>query len=340
MDPTEMVHMTKNHLSFAKSLPLLRPFLLGLLLCSSLSAQAQTYPSKPIRVIVPWPAGGLVDVAARHLSNRLQTAMGQPIVIDNKLGAGGNVGADQASKAAADGYTLLFTSSALSMSTALRNKMPFDAIKDLERVAVVAYAPSVLVVSQNSNITSVQDLIKVARDNPGKLSYASAGVGSPAHLTGELFKSRQNLFILHIPYTGAPAAMTDQIAGRIDYHFSNAAVALPQIKAGKVRALAVTSAQRMPGLPTVPTMAEAGVEKFEADQWLGVFVPKGTPASIIEKWVAETNKVLAQDDFNQSLANAGMSSAKPGKAESFDAYFKQDLLQWSQVVKAANIKPD
>jgi len=239
MDPTEMVHMTKNHLNFAKSLPLLRPFLMGLLLCSSLSAQAQTYPSKPIRVIVPWPAGGLVDVAARHLSNRLQTAMGQPIVIENKLGAGGNVGADQASKAAADGYTLLFTSSALSMSTALRNKMPFDAIKDLERVAVVAYAPSVLVVSQNSNITSVQDLIKVARDNPGKLSYASAGVGSPAHLTGELFKSRQNLFILHIPYTGAPAAMTDQIAGRIDYHFSNAAVALPQIKAGKVRALAV-----------------------------------------------------------------------------------------------------
>jgi tripartite-type tricarboxylate transporter receptor subunit TctC len=266
--------------------------------------------------------------------------MGQPIVIDNKLGAGGNLGADQASKAAADGYTLLFTSSALSMSTALRNKMSFDAIKDLERVAVVAYAPSVLVVSQNSNITSVQDLIKVARANPGKLSYASAGVGSPAHLTGELFKSRQNLFILHIPYTGAPAAMTDQIAGRIDYHFSNAAVALPQIKAGKVRALAVTSAQRMPGLPNVPTMAEAGIEKFEADQWLGVFAPKGTPAAVIEKWVVETNKVLAQDDFNQSLANAGMSSAKQGKAESFDAYFKQDLLQWSQVVKAANITPD
>ena len=261
-----MAHMTKNRLSFAKSLPVLRPFLLGLLLCSSLSAQAQTYPSKPIRVIVPWPAGGLVDVAARQLSNRLQTAMGQPIVIDNKLGAGGNLGADQASKAAADGYTLLFTSSALSMSTALRNKMSFDAIKDLERVAVVAYAPSVLVVSQNSNITSVQDLIKVARANPGKLSYASAGVGSPAHLTGELFKSRQNLFILHIPYTGAPAAMTDQIAGRIDYHFSNAAVALPQIKAGKVRALAVTSAQRMPSLPNVPTMAEAGVEKLPSSK--------------------------------------------------------------------------
>ncbi|MEI6550931.1 MAG: tripartite tricarboxylate transporter substrate binding protein [Betaproteobacteria bacterium] len=306
----------------------------------ALPAHAQNYPNKPIRLIVPWPAGGLVDVAARQLSNRIQTAMGQAIVIDNKLGAGGNVGADQASKAAADGYTLLFTSSALTISTALRNKMPFDAIKDLERLAVVAYAPSVLVVNSNSNITSVQELIKVANANPGKLSYASAGVGSPAHLTGELFKSRQNIFILHIPYTGAPAAMTDQIAGRIDYHFANAAVALPQIKAGKVRALAVTSAQRMPGLPQVPTMAEAGVDKFEADQWLGLFAPKGTPSNVIEKLVAEVNKVLVQDDFTQSLAGAGMNSAKPGKPESFDAYFKQDLAQWAQVVKSANITPE
>lgn len=314
--------------------------LLGFCMSGALPAHAQNYPNKPIRLIVPWPAGGLVDVAARQLSNRIQTAMGQAIVIDNKLGAGGNVGADQASKAAADGYTLLFTSSALTISTALRNKMPFDAIKDLERVAVVAYAPSVLVVNSNSNITSVQELIKVANANPGKLSYASAGVGSPAHLTGELFKSRQNIFILHIPYTGAPAAMTDQIAGRIDYHFANAAVALPQIKAGKVRALAVTSAQRMPGLPQVPTMAEAGVDKFEADQWLGLFAPKGTPANVIDKLVAEVNKVLVQDDFTQSLAGAGMNSAKPGKPESFDAYFKQDLAQWAQVVKSANITPE
>ena len=317
------------------------------LLCSAV-VQAQSNAAAPpafvterqVRLLVPYAPSGAVDISARILGKELSEIWAHPVVVDNRPGGAGVIAADIVSKAAGDGYTLLFTSSALSMSTALRNKMPFDAIKDFERVAVVAYAPSVLVVSQNSNITSVQDLIKVARDNPGKLSYASAGVGSPAHLTGELFKSRQNLFILHIPYTGAPAAMTDQIAGRIDYHFSNAAVALPQIKAGKVRALAVTSAQRMPGLPNVPTMAEAGVEKFEADQWLGLFAPKGTPASVIEKWVAETNKILAQDDFNQSLANAGMSSAKPGKAESFDAYFKQDLLQWSQVVKAANIKPD
>ena len=311
-----------------------------LLLSAIAAAQSDNYPTKSLRLVTPFPPGGSVDVIARLIAPKLSESLGKPVVVDNRTGASGNIGTELTARSPADGYTMLFTSSALTMSTAMRNKMPFDAVKDLERVAVVAYAPSVLVVNQNSNITTVQELIKAASANPGKLSYASAGVGSPAHLTGELFKSRQNLFILHIPYTGAPAAMTDQIAGRIDYHFSNAAVALPQIKAGKVRALAVTSAQRMPGLPNVPTMAEAGVEKFEADQWLGVFVPKGTPTSIIEKWVAETNKVLAQDDFNQSLANAGMSSAKPGKAESFDAYFKQDLLQWSQVVKAANIKPD
>lgn len=303
-------------------------------------AQSQTYPSKPIRVVVPWPAGGLVDVAARQLSNRMQTALGQAFVIDNKLGAGGSIGAELVAKAPADGYTLLFTSSGLTINAALREKMPFDAVKDLERVAVVAFAPSVLVVHANSNIQSVQDLIKVAREQPGRLSYASAGVGSPAHLTGELFKSRQSLFILHIPYTGAPAAMTDQIAGRIDYHFANAAVALPQIKAGKVRALAVTSSQRMPGLPQVPTMGEAGMDKFEADQWLGLLAPKGTPPAVVDKLVTEVNKVLVLDDFNLALTNAGAARAKPGTAATFDSYFKQDLLQWQTLVKTANIKPE
>jgi tripartite-type tricarboxylate transporter receptor subunit TctC len=317
--------------------PLLCSMLIGANLFGCLSAHAQTYPNKQIRMIVPWPAGGLVDVAARQLSQRLQAAMGQAIVIDNKLGAGGTIGADQASKAVADGYTMLFTSSALTINTALGSKMPFDAVKDLERVAVVAYAPSVLVVNLSSNFNGVQDLVKAARANPGKLSYGSAGIGSPAHLTAELFRSRQNIEVLHVPYTGAPAAMTDQIAGRIDYHFSNAAVALSQIKTGKVRALAVTSLQRMPSLPQVPTMAESGIDKFETDQWLGLFAPKGTPAAVIDRWVIEVNKVLSQDDFNQSLSSAGMASAKPGRAESFDAYFKQDLLQWSQIVKTSNI---
>lgn len=303
-------------------------------------AHAQSYPAKPIRLLVPWPAGGVVDLAARQMGTRLQAALGQPVVVENKLGAGGNIGADMVAKAPADGYTLLLTSSALTVSTAVGAKMQFDAVKDLDRVALVGYAPSVLVVSASSKIQTVQELIKAARAQPGALSYASAGVGSPAHMTGELFKSRKDLFILHIPYTGAPAAMTDQIAGRIDFHFSNAAVALPQVKAGKVRALAVTSAQRMPGLPQVPTMMEAGVEKFEADQWLGLLAPKGTPPEVVQKLAAEVNKVLAQEEYSAALANAGMSAAKPGKPEGFDAYYKQDLAQWTAVVKSAGIKPE
>jgi len=303
-------------------------------------AQAQSYPNKPVRVVVPWPAGGLVDVAARQLSTRLQNTLGQPFTVENKLGAGGNIGADQVAKASADGYTLLFTTSALTIATAMRAPMSFDAVKDLERVAVVASGPQVLVVHTGSKINSLQDLTTVARANPGKLSYASAGLGSPAHLTGELLKSMLNLFVVHIPYTGAPAAINDQIAGRIDYQFANAAVALPQIKAGKLRALAVTSPQRMPGLPQVPTMAEAGMKDFEVEQWLGLLAPKGTPVVVVDKLVGEINKVLMQEDFGLAMANIGMQSAKPGKPEAFEAFFNQELGQWIKVVKAADIKPD
>ncbi len=175
----------------------LRSLLLAtnLLVACLFQAHAQSYPNKPVRVVVPWPAGGLVDVAARQLGSRLQTSLGQPFVVENKLGSGGNIGADQVVKASADGYTLLFTTSALTINTAMRAPMPFDAVKDLERVAILAYGPLVLVVHPNSNITTLQDLIKTARAKPGALSYASAGIGSPAHLTGELLKSRLNLFV-------------------------------------------------------------------------------------------------------------------------------------------------
>jgi tripartite-type tricarboxylate transporter receptor subunit TctC len=310
--------------------------LAGLLL--AVSAGAQTYPSKPIRVVVPWPAGGLVDVAARQLGQRMQNTLGQPLVIENKVGAGGNIGADLVAKSAADGHTLLFTTSALTINAALRSTMPFDPVKDFERVAVVAYAPAVLVVNPNSSIRSLDDLVKAARSQPGKLSYASAGVGSPAHLMSELFKSRQNIFVVHIPYTGAPAAMNDQIAGRIDFQFANAAVALPQVKAGKVRAIAVTSTQRLSGLPDVPTMAEAGMKEFEIQQWIGLMAPQGTPAAVVNRLVSEVNTVLALNEFGQALSSSGTNSAKPGKAADFD--FKQDLAQWVGVVKAADIKPE
>ena len=231
-------------------------------------ASAQDYPARPVRVLVPWPAGGIVDLAARTVGERLQSALGQTFITDNRAGAGGVTGADVVAKAAPDGHTLVFTTSALNMNAALGGKLPFDVTQDFEPVAVVAYAPGILVVHPGLGVRTTQELIALAKARPGKLSYASAGNGSPAHLSAELFKSMLGLDILHVPYKGAPPAMIDQIAGRVDVQFANPAVALPQIKAGKLVALAVTSTRRFGPLPEVPTMAEAGVPNFEADQWL------------------------------------------------------------------------
>ncbi len=308
--------------------------------CFTAPAMAQDYPGRPVRMVVPWPAGGLVDVAARQVATRLQAALGQPVVVDNRAGAGGVTGADLVAKAPADGHTLLLTTSGLTINAAMRTRMPFDAVKDLEPVAAVAYAPSVLVVQAGSTLRSVQELVAFAKSRPGSLSYASAGVGSPAHLSAELFKSQLGLFAVHIPYNGAPAAMNDQIAGRVDFQFANSAVALPQIKAGRVRALAVTSAKRLPGLPDVPTLAESAAPNFEADQWVGLLVPRGTPPAVVERLAGEVNKALAAEDLRAAFAAAGMTAAATGTPAAFSQYFKSDLAKWVGVVKAANIQPE
>ena len=301
---------------------------------------AQGYPARPLRIVVPWPAGGLVDVAARQLGTRLQAALGQPVVVENRVGAGGSIGADVVAKAPADGHTLLFSTSALTINVAMQTKLPFDLQRDFEPVCLLAHAPSVLVVGPSINPASVQELVALARARPGQLSYGSAGVGSPAHFAGELLKSLQKLFIVHIPYTGAPAAMNDQLAGRLDFQFANAAVALPQVRAGKVRALAVTGAQRFAALPQVPTMVEAGVANFEADQWLGLLAPRGLPSAVQARLSAECQKALAQDDLRAALLQAGMTAAPLGTPASFDAALKAELAKWTAVVKAANIQPE
>ena len=301
---------------------------------------AQAYPAQPIRIVVPWPAGGLVDIAARQLGSRLQTALGQPVVIDNRVGAGGNLGADLVAKSAPSGYTLVFTTSALTINTALQPKLPFNLARDFEPVALVATSPNVLVVGPALAVNSVKELVETARTRPGRLTYASAGVGSPAHLTGELLKSTQKIFVVHVPYTGAPAAMNDQLGGRVDFQFANAAVALPQIRAGRVKALAVTSAKRFDALPNVPTMTEAGVPNFDADQWLGLLAPRGMPRPVVERLVAEVNKALLNDDLRAALAQSGMNAAAPGSAAAFDTLLQADLARWTAVVKAQGIQAD
>ena len=301
---------------------------------------AQDYPSKPVHMVVPWPAGGLVDIAARIAAKELQAGMGQPVVVDNKPGAGGVIGADIVAKSAPDGYTLVLTTSALTMNAALDRKLPFNVSADFVPIAAFAYAPSVLVVHPSAGIGSVADLVSRAKARPGKLTYASAGTGSPAHLSGELLKTMAGIDLLHVPYKGAPQAITDLMAGRVDTQFANATVALPQIKAGTVRPLAVTSARRFAALPDVPTLAEAGLPNFEADQWLGILVPAGTPAKVQQRLRAETDKALAKEEVRAALAQSGMTVARAATLPEFAAYIKQDLDKWAQVVKAANIKQD
>jgi tripartite-type tricarboxylate transporter receptor subunit TctC len=301
---------------------------------------AQEYPAKPLRVVVPWPPGGLVDAAARSAGERLQAAFGQPVLIDNKPGASGGIGAEQVAKAASDGYTLVFTTSALTINAALKARLSLDAARDFEPVALFAHAPSVLVVHPGLGVSSVQDLVALARSKPGKLTYASAGSGSPAHLSGELFKSMLGLDIVHVPYKGAPPAMLDQVAGRVDMQFANATVALPQLKAGKVLGLAVTSAKRFPPVPEIPTMAEAGVPAFEADQWLGFLAPRGTAPAVLARLSAEINKALANEAVRATLAQNGMTAAAQGTPQQFAAFLKQDVVKWSAVVKAAGIQPE
>lgn len=300
-------------------------------------ASAQDYPDKPIRLVIPWPAGGLVDIAGRTAAKVLQPSLKQTIVVENKLGAGGILGADSVAKAPADGYTLLLTTSALSINAVLRTKMPFDMSNDLAPIALIAWAPSVLVASPLLKVASVQELIALAKTKPGKLTYASAGVGSPAHLSAELFKTLAGIDLLHVPYKGAPQAMTDVIAGEVDLLFANATVAIPQIKANKIRALAVTSAKPYAGLPDLPTMSQAGVLKFEADQWLGIFAPSGTPEAILTLLHREIGKALVNGEVRTTLEQNGMTTAVLASRNDFKKFLVRDKEKWAGVVSSANI---
>jgi len=305
-----------------------------------LPVAATEYPDKPVRLVVPWPAGGLVDIAARTSGTTLQAAMGQPFVVENKPGAGGGIGADAVAKAAPDGYTLLLTTSALNMNAAIKRTPAYSVASEFIPIAAVAYAPSVLVVRSSLGVSSVAELVALAKSKPDKLSYASAGQGSPAHLYGELFKSLAGVEMLHVPYKGAPQAINDLIAGEVDVLFANAAVALPQIKGGRVRALAVTSAQRFPALPDMPTMAEAGLPKFNADQWLAILAPRGTPPAVVQRLRTEIDRMLVRDDVRAALSQSGMTAAAASTPAEFTSSLNREYEIWLSVVKSANIKPE
>jgi len=306
-----------------------------------LPAALAAYPEWPVRVLVPWPPGGVVDLPARLVFRYVQQSAGQPFMIVNKTGAGGAIGADVVAKASPDGQTLLVTTSAMNINDAMQIKQPFHPIRDFEPVALLGNAPGILVVTPSRGVKSVAELVALAKRQPGKLSFASAGNGSPAHLAGEWFKSLYGIEVVHVAYKGAPAAMIDQMSGVVDFHFANAAVALPQIRAGKVQPLAVGSPQRLSYLPDVPTMAESGAPGFDTNQWIGLLAPAKTPRSVVDKLAHLVDEALRNPVVRSSMEKNGIVPAEAGGSpDGFRKIVVGDLARWTAVVKTANIKAE
>jgi tripartite-type tricarboxylate transporter receptor subunit TctC len=307
-------------------------------------AQA-SWPSKPVRIVVPFAPGGTTDILARALAPELAKAFGQTFLVDNKPGAGGNLGADAVAKSAPDGYTLLMgTVGTHAINAALYPKMPYDPVKDFAPIVLVAGVPNVLVMNpakaEAYKINTVADLIRYAKANPGKLNMASSGNGTSIHLSGELFKSMTGRFMLHFPYRGSGPALLDLIGGTMDLMFDNLPSALPQIKAGKLKALAVTSAQRSAALPDVPTIAEAGpVPGFDASSWFGLFAPAGTPAEIVNRVQQEVAKALLNPAVKERLLSQGAIPGGQPPAE-FVKFIAAETKKWAQVVKVSGAKVD
>ena len=303
------------------------------------------WPNKPVRIVVPFAPAGTTDILARALAPELGKAFGQTFIIDNKPGAGGNLGADAIAKSAPDGYNLLMgTVGTHAINAALYPKMAFDPVRDFTPIVLVAGVPNVLVMNpakaQAYGINNVADLIRYAKANPGKLNMASSGNGTSIHLSGELFKAMTGTFMLHFPYRGSGPALLDLIGGTMDLMFDNLPSALPQIKAGKLKALAVTSAQRSAALPDLPTIAEAGpVKGFDASSWFGLFAPAGTPAEIVNRIQQETAKAFQAPAFKERLLAQGAIPGGQPSAE-FVTFIAAETKKWAQVVKVSGAKVD
>ena len=303
----------------------------------SATAHAQPYPNKPVRIIVPFAPGGNVDITARLVAPGLTEALGQPVLVENKPGAGGTIGADFVAKAAPDGYTLLMGSnSTFSVAPSLYPKNPYHPIKDFAPVASIAIAPFVLVVNPAFPANSAQELVAQAKSAPGKLTMSSAGTGSSNHLVGELFQEISGARFTHVPYKGSGQALTDLMGGQVNLHFDQITSAASFIQGGKLRALLVTAPKRVAMLPDVPTASEAGYAAFEASNVTGLIAPAGTPRDIIDKLNAATQKVIATTAVQDRLAQLGAESTG-GTPEQFGAYIRDDFSKWTRIVKDAKV---
>ena len=308
------------------------------LACAPALALAQAYPSKPVRLVVPYSPGGGADNAARILATRLSTTLGQTVVIDNRPGGSGMIGAQAVAQADPDGYTVLYDASAFAVNPALR-KMAFDPARDLVPVSLAVTVPNIFVVPPNAPYKTVQEFVDYARKNPGKLTYASYGAGSAAHLIGELLKARAGIDLLHVPYKGGAPALTDLMGGQVDAYFANAASGMNYVKSGKLRALAVTSGKRMAAMPDVPTLAESGFKDFEVLEWNGFFVPKGTPNEVVARLAKEVQAAVKDPATREKLQGLGLDPVG-STPEAFGRFVQAEMTRWAGLVKSNRITVD
>lgn len=307
------------------------------LLTAGGTAYGADFPAKPARIVVPIGPGSSMDIIARVLGQKLHESWEQPVIVDNRAGAGGNIGADLVAKSAPDGYTVLFAASSLAISRSYYRKLPYDALRDFEPVTQISSRNNVLVVSPSLPVNSIRELVALAKAKPGQLSYGSGGGnGSSDHMVGELFKLMAGVDILHVPYKSGPQAQNDLIGGQIQIYLGGIPVQLPMIRAGKVKPLGTSGLKRSPALPEVPTLDEAGVPGYEVDVWYGFFAPRGTPGNVVARISADVSRIVKSPAMHERLNALGVEPAGTTPAE-FKTLFSREIEKWAQVVKAAGI---
>ncbi|MBI4189963.1 MAG: tripartite tricarboxylate transporter substrate binding protein [Betaproteobacteria bacterium] len=317
-----------------------KALLIAMLAAHSFDAHAQDYPDRPIRFVIPYPPGGASDITARILAPRLSDLLGKNVVTDNRGGANGIIGLSLVAKARPDGYTILMGNAGPNaMNPSIYKTLPYDPLNDFETVTLTAIVPQIAVVHPSINVSTVKELITLAKAKPGTLSYGSAGIGSSNHLSVELLKSMTGISLVHVPYKGTAPGMNDLVAGQIPIMFPTALSGMPFVKTGRLKAIGVTSAQRIPSLPDVPTIAEAGVSGYEASSWGGIMVPAKTPKSIISKLHVVTVKALALPEVKERLIGLG-ADVKTSTPEEFKAYLRAEIDKWRKVARFANISVD
>ena len=321
-------------------MPAARLFIAAMFVLASCVASAQTYPAKPIRIVVPNPPGGTSDILARTIGQKLNEAWGQPVIVENRAGANGNIGANLVAKSPSDGYTLLLTDvGALAISPSVFADLPFDPVRDFAPVVLISYSPHVLGVHPSIPATTVKELIALAKSRPGELNFATAGVGSAPHLAGVEFALRTGVQWTYVPYKGGSQAVADVVAGHSDVLFNGMLPVYPHVKGGRMRALAVSSPKRVAAAPEIPTVAESGLPGFETGSWQGMLAPSGTPGNIVLKLNAEIRRILDAPGIKAQLADQG-TEVRADTPESLGQFIRAEIPRWARVIKQSGIKVD